>query len=441
MCDPAQSSQIKCWLLKPDGLDICRARANRVARKYLAGGGPQGPGAPAAPTPSSNNNEENSNSNTNSSPPPVYSFAKNFADHKEEYMKEDDNDDGPWETKPPPPAASASTDDNDNSTKKEKKGGGHPFITPEEEQLLVTFYASKIPNLIGPIAQLEQLRRRESKFPATAAMLFRRFYLSNSVLIHDPKVVMTSAAWLASKVEDLMVPVRLLEQATNEMNSPVTRAEIIPSEVNLIAGVDFDLLCFHPYKAVVAMTEDMRNHLKAPEAQRLVTFPDSSSSPDRVISGKDLDPMYRKAVSIVNDAIVSDLPMLYTPAQIGLAAVLIATENYQDEEKKDSTPPQIDFMGYLEYRFADEDIKNLQALILDISKKLKGLKEGKYGCGNHNVDMQKLKEIHKKLKKCRVWGQKSSSSSSKKDKKKKKKKNDEEAGEEDGPARKKAKTA
>mmetsp|Transcript_22646 Transcript_22646/g.53583 ORF Transcript_22646/g.53583 Transcript_22646/m.53583 type:complete len:440 (-) Transcript_22646:134-1453(-) len=438
MCDPAESSQIKCWLFKPDDLDMCRSRANRVARKYLAG--PGGAGAPAAPT-SSNNNEENNNITKNSSSPQVYSFAKNFADHKEEYMKEDENDDGPWETKSPTPAVSAPTDDNDASTKKEKKGGGHPFITSEEEQLLVTFYASKIPNLIGPIAQLEQLRRRESKFPATTAMLFRRFYLSNSVLIHDPKVVMTSAAWLASKVEDLMVPVRLLEQATNEMNSPVTRAEIIPSEVHLIAGVDFDLLCFHPYKAVVAMTEDMRNHLKAPEAQRLVSFP-GNSSPYRVISGKDLDPMYRKAVSIVNDAVISDLPMLYTPSQIGLAAILIATENHQDEEKTDSTPPQIDFMGYLEYRFADKDIKNLQALILDIREKLKGLKEGNYGCGNYNVDMQKLKEIHKKLKKCRMWGQKSSSSSSssKKDKKKKKKKDDEDAGEEVGPPRKKAKT-
>ena len=438
MCDPAESSQIKCWLLNPNDLEFCRARANRVARKYIVNGA-----TPSTTTPSAASSSAPNESSNDNLPPPVYSFAKNFEKHKDEYLDEDESDDGPWETKPPVPAPRPEQNDrggdnnnnNNSNIKNEKNNGGrdgasHPFLTPEEEQLLVTFYASKIPNLIGPIAQLEQLRRRESKFPATAAMLFRRFYLSNSVLVHDPKVVMTSAAWLASKVEDLMVPVRLLEQATNEMNSPVTRAEIIPSEVYLLAGVDFDLLCFHPYKAVVAMTEDMRNHLKAPEAQRLVTFPDGSSS-DRVISGKDLDPMYRTAVSIVNDAIISDLPLVYTPSQIGLAAILLATE----QEKKDlDRTPRIDFLGYLQYRFSDKDVKNLQVLILQIRDKLKGLKEGKYGCGNYNVDMQKLKEIHKKLKKCRMWGQASSSS---KKEKKKKKKNDNDDGD---PPRKKAKT-
>jgi cyclin H len=418
MCDPAQSTQVKCWLLKPDNLDICRARANRMARRYIV----------SQQKLSSSSSMSSTKTGDGAVVPIIQSFAKNFGDNKEKFMKEDQNDDGPWETD-----QTAADDENDKSG-----GRGHPFLTPDEEQLLVTFYAAKIPNLIGPIAQLEHLRRRESKFPATAAMLFRRFYLSNSVLIHDPKVMMVSAAWLASKVEDLMVPVRHLEQATNEMNSPVTRSEIIPSEVHLLAGVDFDLLCFHPYKAVVAMTEDMRNHLKTPEAQRLVTFPDGSN-PDRIISGKDLDPMYRTAVAIVNDAVISDLPLIYTPSQIGLAAILLSTST--DENTGGNEPdltPRIDFMGYLHYRFGDKDTKNLQKLLQDICDKLKGLKEGKYGCGNYNVDMQKLKEIHKKLKKCRIWGTKLSSSSSKKEKKKKKNDGKVEDG---GPPPKKAKTA
>ena len=68
------------------------------------------------------------------------------------------------------------------------------------------FYAAKLPSLIGPLAQLPRLRR-EVKVSATAALLFRRFYLSNSVMLFDPKAIMVAAAFLASKVEDAMSPV------------------------------------------------------------------------------------------------------------------------------------------------------------------------------------------------------------------------------------------
>jgi cyclin H len=84
---------------------------------------------------------------------------------------------------------------------------GHPFLTAQEEGLLVAFYASKLPSLIGPMAQVPRLRR-DVKVAATASLLFRRFYLSNSVMLHDPKAVMVAAAFLGSKVEDATSDVR-----------------------------------------------------------------------------------------------------------------------------------------------------------------------------------------------------------------------------------------
>jgi cyclin H len=163
MCDPADSSQLKSWLFTEEDLYLSRARANRVARKYLTekkkttnGGDDDGCGVGGAKTTSSSANN-----------PPVECFARDFHKKKEEYSKEDD---GPWQTE-------ASADGG---------GDGNEYLTPEEECLLVSFYTSKIPSLIGPMAQVPRLRR-ESKVPATAAMLLRRFYLSNSVMIHDPK--------------------------------------------------------------------------------------------------------------------------------------------------------------------------------------------------------------------------------------------------------------
>lgn len=157
MCDPADSSQLKAWIFSENDVELARARANRQARKYLFG-------KPSA-----------------DSSAPIESFAREFSKIKDSYAAEED---GPTHT-----------------------ADSKEFLLPEEENLLVSFYASKLPSLIGPQAQLPRLRR-EPKVPATAATLLRRFYLSNSVMIHDPKAIMVSAAFLASKVEDAMTDVR-----------------------------------------------------------------------------------------------------------------------------------------------------------------------------------------------------------------------------------------
>ena len=121
--------------------------------------------------------------------------------------------------------------------------------------------------------------------------------------------------------------------------------------------------------------------------------------------------MHDAAQLIVNDVIVSDIPMLYTPAQIGLAALVVANE----EQQSKPDVPQIDVLGYLAQRFEQADQKTMTKLLDNICFKLRGLKDGKYGCGNHKVDMQVLKGIHKKLKKCRLWGAKEKKKKRKKD--------------------------
>lgn len=359
MCEPKESSQLKSWIFTPESLELCRARANRVARKKL--------GDPAA------------NNNNNNTPPSVECFARDFDASK----FPDDQDEGPLEIK------------------------GNPFLNPEEEALLVSFYASKLPTLMGPMAQVSRLRR-ESKIPATAAIFLRRFFLSNSVMVFDPKAIMVASAFLASKVEDAMTDIRYLEEGTQRMNAPVSQAEILPAEINLLSGIHFELLCFHPYKAVLAITEDLRTYLKSEHGKSLVQFPNGNQRP---ITGHDLKPMHDAAQLIVNDVIVSDIPMLYTPAQIGLAAMVVANE---DQQSKPDVP-QINLLGYLSQRFEQADQKSMTQLLDGICVKLRGLKDGKYGCANHKVDMQMLKGIHKKLKKCRLWGAKEKKKKRKKD--------------------------
>lgn len=455
MCEPKDSSQLKAWLFNEEDLELCRTHANRTGRKYIhelavVAGAPTttttssnsssgtDPSGNVIPTTATSTNDvvvetttssTNTNNNKGSSSallattvnPKVECFAREFVKKKNDTLfaakvgnnnnDDKDDDDGPWETI-----------------------DGNPYLTPTEEATLVSFYVSKLPKLIGPQADVPRLRR-ESKVPATASMLLLRFYLSNSVMVHDPKTVMVSAAFLASKVEDAMTDVKYLEDGTKMMGAPVTMNEIIPAELNLLEGINFELLCFHPYKAVLAITEDLRTYLKSERGRSLVTF-SGPNHDHRQIVGQDLKPMHDAAQDIINDVIVSDIPLLYSPGQIGLAALMVANDQQRNNENNNNNNendiPHIDLIGYLSHRFDDADVGKMTSVLREICTKLLELKDGKHGCDVYNTDMEKLKSIHKKLKKCRLWGQK--------EKKQKKKKGSSDAdNHDDGPDRKKSK--
>ena len=277
----------------------------------------------------------------------------------------------------------------------QQAANGHPFLTLQEEATLINFYASKLPSLIGPLAQVPRLRR-ESKVTATAAILYRRFFLSNSVMLFDPKAIMVGAAFLASKVQDATADVRYLEEGTTVMNAPVPTAEIIVAELALIEGVHFELLCFHPYKAVVALTEDLRTFLKTNKGQAVLSS-SSSNSHQATMSGSDLKPLYDTARQCLDQVIVWELVLLYSPGQIALAALMWAQEQQQTSS---SNKPRIDWMAYLRTRFPEEtDISWLEETLHELMRRLAALQTTADG-----DNLVQLKAIHKKLKKVRIWG-------------------------------------
>lgn len=349
MTDYPLSSQLNSWLYTPELLTQCRKRANAQARIHLS-------------------------KEDKTLPAPVHSFACRFAKNVQEGRENTEPLEVPSESK-----------------------HGHPYLEPEEESILLAFYVAKLPSLIGPLAQNPYLRR-DAKITATAALFLRRFFLSNSVMIHDPKAVMVAAAFLAAKVEDAMTEVRHLEEGTKMMNSHVSQGEILQSEFALLEGIHCDLLCFHPYKAVLAITEDLRIFIKSEKGRALATFHNGEKRP---VVGQDLKPMHDGARRLVDDVIVSDIPLMYSPGHMGLAALMVANDQLTKPEV-----PRIDLLGYVKHRFDGKEYKYVRDQVTEISEALRGLKDGKFGCGNHSVDLAKLKAVHKKLKKCRGGSEK-----------------------------------
>jgi len=70
----------------------------------------------------------------------------------------------------------------------------------KDQDTLVHFHAHQIQRLVGPNAIFPELRRSASVL-STAIMLFRRFYLSNSVVDFHPRDIAAASALLAVKVD------------------------------------------------------------------------------------------------------------------------------------------------------------------------------------------------------------------------------------------------
>ena len=81
-----------------------------------------------------------------------------------------------------------------------------PPISQFEHERLVAFHAKELQTLVGPSAMFPALRMGSSTL-SSAIMIFKRFYLSNSVIDFHPRDIACAAASLASKLESNRLPV------------------------------------------------------------------------------------------------------------------------------------------------------------------------------------------------------------------------------------------
>jgi Cyclin, N-terminal domain len=103
----------------------------------------------------------------------------------------------------------------ENDTQQQQQRQQHSTNTPQptsvrlstsDQETLVRFHAHQIQTLVGPSALLTDLRTSQTVL-STAIMFFRRFYLSNSIVDHNPRKMATACAFFASKCEDEKVEV------------------------------------------------------------------------------------------------------------------------------------------------------------------------------------------------------------------------------------------
>ncbi|KAJ7169683.1 cyclin-like protein [Mycena filopes] len=171
------------------------------------------------------------------------------------------------------------------------------FLAPDEELLLVRLYVSKI-------TQLCAFFRFPEEVEATAVSYLKRFYLKNTVMDWHPKNVMLTALFLATKTTNNPIS---LEAYTN--NIPKTSpSDVLDLEFLVAQSLGFEFAVWHAHRALWGIWLDLQN---APDAP-----PNRAASQSQV---------YDDALRHVRASRLSDAELIYTPSQIALASLSMAS--------------------------------------------------------------------------------------------------------------------
>ncbi|KAG2159572.1 cyclin-like protein [Suillus bovinus] len=169
------------------------------------------------------------------------------------------------------------------------------FLNANEEQLLVKLYITKIPQLCGHFRFPEEVE-------ATAISYLKRFYLKNTVMDWHPKNVMLTALFLATKTTNNPIS---LESYTS--NIPKTsNSDVLDLEFLVSQSLNFEFAVWHAHRALWGIWLDLQS------------LPDIS---------EDLRPqdVYDIAIKHVRASRFTDAELIYTPSQIALASLALAS--------------------------------------------------------------------------------------------------------------------
>ncbi|KAE9026965.1 hypothetical protein PR003_g11153 [Phytophthora rubi] len=253
------------------------------------------------------------------------------------------------------------------------------FLSPEQEALLRDFYEEKIQESCSA-----QFLRTSDKVKCCAMLLFKRFYLSNSVMEFHPKYLVPTAIYVAGKVEEQYMSV---DTVADQLH--VDHKFIIGHEMVLLEGVRFQLIMYHPFRALLGFLDDFRAFAK----QVL----------NKDLPATVLQKLHANSTALLNNLLLTDLPLLHYPSYLALAALWHVTDEVAASSgEKACGLESADVLEYIKRsKFAkDQPVDEVSGRLKQITQAFQTIKAEKERGGEEAVQRRakKVKQIYKKLK-------------------------------------------
>mmetsp|Transcript_14146 Transcript_14146/g.30400 ORF Transcript_14146/g.30400 Transcript_14146/m.30400 type:complete len:295 (-) Transcript_14146:1468-2352(-) len=191
-------------------------------------------------------------------------------------------------------------------------------LTADEEKLLREYYECKLqeicqepvcPDQKHPAITVPKYTQRAM---CTALSYFKRFFLKVSIVEENPRHMIFAALFLAGKVEEEKITLDDLLSSYAPKLKPET---LLALEKRLLETLSFQLVVFSPFRALVGFLCDLQTWSRA-QADKL-----SAAAADKKAEEAEMQRLQIEGMAAVRDALVGDVPMLYSPQQIALAVL------------------------------------------------------------------------------------------------------------------------
>ena len=111
------------------------------------------------------------------------------------------------------------------------------FITYAHQLELCAFFESRF-------IEYCKLFKFDTTILGTAIIFFKRFYISASLMDHDPKIILLTCLYISSKVENLKMP---LEDFLSKIPKAPLPQVILASEITVSNHLKFHFKIHHPF--------------------------------------------------------------------------------------------------------------------------------------------------------------------------------------------------
>lgn len=178
---------------------------------------------------------------------------------------------------------------------------------------------------------------RELRLPAkvlsTSLIYLKRYYSQNSIIDCDPQRLSLTCLYLACKIEECYISAGELGRLTG-----VPAEIMLRTELTLLQGLQFDLIVFSPYKALKGFWWDISNKRdKKKSGNRSSNGSDEEDVVMLTCDQQALDGGMTRAHSIIDELLLTDIPLMFPPGVIALAALCIGfydNNSRSDEDEK-----------------------------------------------------------------------------------------------------------
>lgn len=184
------------------------------------------------------------------------------------------------------------------------------FPTAKEEEI----YRKRLEAKIDPLCSAFNL---PVKVTHCATTLFKRYCLSNPIVLTNLKIVMVASVYLACKVEESYVSAEQLCKVVKDIDYN----KVLNAELAVLQGVDFQLISFGAFRPLRGFRADAIHTVNSDGGED-----SSSSNNNKVVVVAKIRECYAKSQEDLKKQLLTDAMFLFPPGQLALSAFLKAAK-------------------------------------------------------------------------------------------------------------------